>query len=48
MVSKSRIDFRFFEGVDFPVFQVAQSGRKALAYQSEKSKHVVAGATGVG
>ena len=48
MVREGRIGIGFFEGMEFPVLEVAQSGRKALADQGEEGKHMVAGAARVG
>ncbi len=48
MVGQRRIGISLLEGVEFPVLDIAQAGREALADQSEQRKDMVAGATGIG
>lgn len=48
MVGQRRIGIGLLEGVEFPVLDIAQTGREALADQGKQRKDMVTGATGIG
>lgn len=47
LICQRRIAIGLFEGMEFPVLDIAKSGREALADQAEQRKNMIAGATGI-